>query len=71
MDIDLDKVQENEGLEVSGIPEGIPSLPEYLADYCSASVSPAHSFVWMIIMCIIFLDYFMLWYYEEDYLILR
>lgn len=40
VDIDLDKVQENEGLEVSGIPEGIPSLPEYLADYCSASGKP-------------------------------
>lgn len=27
------------GLETSGIPEGIPSLVEYLAVYCSAAVS--------------------------------
>ncbi|OIV91981.1 hypothetical protein TanjilG_06609 [Lupinus angustifolius] len=32
-DIGHDKVQQ--GLEVSGLPEGIPSLPEYLAEYCS------------------------------------
>ncbi|XP_047164617.1 probable acyl-CoA dehydrogenase IBR3 isoform X2 [Vigna umbellata] len=25
----------HEGMERSGLPEGIPSLPEYLADYCS------------------------------------
>ncbi|KAE9598916.1 putative acyl-CoA dehydrogenase/oxidase, protein kinase [Lupinus albus] len=32
-DIGHDKVQN--GLERSGLPEGIPSLPEYLAEYCS------------------------------------
>ncbi|CAL0334733.1 unnamed protein product [Lupinus luteus] len=32
-DIGNDKVQN--GLEYSGLPEGIPSLPEYLAEYCS------------------------------------
>lgn len=30
---------ESYGLEFSGIPEGIPSLVEYLAVYCSAAVS--------------------------------
>lgn len=40
VDIDLDKVQQNEGIDATGIPEGIPSLPEYLADYCSASGKP-------------------------------
>jgi len=29
----------HEGMERSGLPEGIPSLPEYLADYCSLAVS--------------------------------
>uniref|UniRef100_A0A1D1YFM1 Acyl-CoA dehydrogenase family member 11 n=1 Tax=Anthurium amnicola TaxID=1678845 RepID=A0A1D1YFM1_9ARAE len=28
------------GLESTGIPEGIPSLAEYLADYCSAAARP-------------------------------
>ncbi|KAK7412923.1 hypothetical protein VNO78_04683 [Psophocarpus tetragonolobus] len=32
-DIGREKIQG--GMERSGIPEGIPSLPEYLADYCS------------------------------------
>lgn len=48
-DIDLGRLEQNDGLEVSGIPEGIPSLPEYLADYCSASVSPSHCLDWMVI----------------------
>ncbi|XP_017222928.1 probable acyl-CoA dehydrogenase IBR3 isoform X1 [Daucus carota subsp. sativus] len=39
VDVDVDKLQ-NEGIEATGIPEGIPSLPEYLADYCSASGKP-------------------------------
>lgn len=39
-DFDLDKLQQHEGIEITGIPEGIPSLPEYLADYCSASGKP-------------------------------
>ncbi|XP_020225847.1 probable acyl-CoA dehydrogenase IBR3 [Cajanus cajan] len=34
-DIGLDKIQE--GMERAGLPKGIPSLPEYLADYCSLS----------------------------------
>lgn len=28
------------GFEVTGVPEGIPSQAEFLADYCSASVRP-------------------------------
>ncbi|KAL8105372.1 hypothetical protein AgCh_029243 [Apium graveolens] len=40
VDIDLDKLQQHEGIETTGVPEGIPSLPEYLADYCSASGKP-------------------------------
>lgn len=40
VDIDLDKLQQHEGIEATGVPEGIPSLPEYLADYCSASGKP-------------------------------
>ncbi|KAK1380288.1 putative acyl-CoA dehydrogenase IBR3 [Heracleum sosnowskyi] len=40
VDFDLDKLQQHEGIETTGIPEGIPSLPEYLADYCSASGKP-------------------------------
>ncbi|KAH7573532.1 hypothetical protein ACOSQ2_007557 [Xanthoceras sorbifolium] len=29
--------QVGQGFELTGIPEGIPSLPEFLADYCSAA----------------------------------
>lgn len=31
----------HDGMERSGLPEGIPSLPEYLAEYCSVAVSAA------------------------------
>ncbi|KAJ8766424.1 hypothetical protein K2173_022483 [Erythroxylum novogranatense] len=37
VDVDISKEQMGKGLEVTGIPEGIPSLAEYLAEYCSAS----------------------------------
>lgn len=40
VDFDLDKLQQHEGIEATGVPEGIPSLPEYLAVYCSASGKP-------------------------------
>ncbi|KAL8121549.1 hypothetical protein AgCh_018330 [Apium graveolens] len=40
VDFDLEKVHEHEGIEATGIPEGIPLLSEYLADYCSASRKP-------------------------------
>lgn len=34
-----------EGMERSGLPEGIPSLPEYLAEYCSLAVSVLNIYV--------------------------
>ncbi|GFZ13976.1 acyl-CoA dehydrogenase-like protein [Actinidia rufa] len=40
VDAGLDKPHQDEGLEVAGIPEGIPSLAEYLAEYCSAAKKP-------------------------------
>ncbi|CAA3030184.1 probable acyl- dehydrogenase IBR3 [Olea europaea subsp. europaea] len=40
VNIALDEVQENGGLELTGIPEGVPSLAEYLAYYCSAAGKP-------------------------------
>ncbi|CAK9187525.1 unnamed protein product [Ilex paraguariensis] len=40
VDIDPDNVGQSEGFELTSIPEGIPSLAEYLADYCSASGKP-------------------------------
>ncbi|XP_057957891.1 probable acyl-CoA dehydrogenase IBR3 [Malania oleifera] len=39
VDIEIDKPQV-EGLELTGIPEGIPSQAEYLAEYCSAAGTP-------------------------------
>lgn len=38
MDTNLDNQQLGKGFELTGIPEGIPSQAEYLAEYCSASV---------------------------------
>lgn len=38
VDISSDKIGENGGLEFTGIPEGVPSLTEYLADYCAITV---------------------------------
>lgn len=35
----LGKAQLGEGMELAGMPEGIPSQAEYLAEYCSAAVS--------------------------------
>ncbi|XP_020578840.1 probable acyl-CoA dehydrogenase IBR3 [Phalaenopsis equestris] len=40
VDIKLSEVGPYEGFEVAGRPEGIPSLPEYLAEYCFASGKP-------------------------------
>ncbi|XP_058076130.1 probable acyl-CoA dehydrogenase IBR3 isoform X2 [Magnolia sinica] len=40
VDVKLVDAQASDGLEFSGIPEGIPSLAEYLADYCSAAEKP-------------------------------
>lgn len=53
VDFDLDKVHTHKGIEATGIPEGIPLLSEYVADYCSASVS-AHALAlarWLISTC--------------------
>lgn len=38
VDTNLDNQQLGKGFELTGIPEGIPSQAEYLAEYCSASV---------------------------------
>lgn len=32
-------VEHGEGLEQTGVPEGIPSQAQYVAEYCSSSVS--------------------------------
>ncbi|GAB4843643.1 Putative acyl-CoA dehydrogenase ibr3 [Ancistrocladus abbreviatus] len=36
----LDKVGQDQGLEQTGIPEGLPSLAEYVAEYCSLAGKP-------------------------------
>ncbi|KAL0393282.1 UNVERIFIED_CONTAM: putative acyl-CoA dehydrogenase IBR3 [Sesamum radiatum] len=46
VDISLDKVEKNGGLELTGIPEGVPSLAEYLADYCAAAGKPWPATQW-------------------------
>ena len=38
MNINLDNQQLGKGMELAGIPEGIPSQAEYLVEYYSASV---------------------------------
>lgn len=45
-DISLDKVEFNGGHQLMGIPEGIPSLVEYLADYCAATGKPWPAAQW-------------------------
>ncbi|CAA2997245.1 probable acyl- dehydrogenase IBR3 [Olea europaea subsp. europaea] len=40
VDIALDEVQDNGGLELTEIPNGVPSLAEYLAYYCSTAGKP-------------------------------
>lgn len=44
--VELDKNQIFEGIERTGIPQGIPLLAEYLADYCSSSQKPWPAAVW-------------------------
>ncbi|KAL4570346.1 hypothetical protein LXL04_025998 [Taraxacum kok-saghyz] len=39
-DISQEKVKHNGGFEITDAPQGVPSLEEYLADYCSASGKP-------------------------------
>lgn len=45
--IGLGDGQQGEGMELAGIPEGIPSLAEYLAEYCHAAVSHIDKFDWI------------------------
>ncbi|XP_021721549.1 probable acyl-CoA dehydrogenase IBR3 [Chenopodium quinoa] len=40
VDYSIDKIGQDKGLEETGIPEGIPSMAEYLAEYCSAAGKP-------------------------------
>ncbi|KAL3641914.1 putative acyl-CoA dehydrogenase ibr3 [Castilleja foliolosa] len=40
VDISLDEVKKNGGHELIGIPEGAPSLEQYLADYCATAGKP-------------------------------
>ena len=37
--IGLGDGQHGDGMELAGIPEGIPSQAEYLAEYCHAAIS--------------------------------
>ncbi|KAH6789437.1 acyl-CoA dehydrogenase-like protein [Perilla frutescens var. frutescens] len=46
VDISLDKVGKNGGLEFTGIPEGIPSLAEYLVEYCAVTGKPWPASQW-------------------------
>jgi hypothetical protein len=39
VDTGLGKEQLGEGMELAGLPKGIPSQAEYLAEYCFAAVS--------------------------------
>ncbi|XP_057539545.1 probable acyl-CoA dehydrogenase IBR3 [Amaranthus tricolor] len=40
VDASIDKIGQDKGLEETGIPEGIPSMAEYVADYCSGAGKP-------------------------------
>ncbi|XP_023641973.1 probable acyl-CoA dehydrogenase IBR3 [Capsella rubella] len=40
VNVQLDKEHVSEGLETTGIPEGMLSMPEFLLEYCSASGKP-------------------------------
>lgn len=39
VDTSIDKIGQDKGWEETVIPEGIPSMAEYVAEYCSAAVS--------------------------------
>ena len=39
-DFSQGKVKHNNGLEITDTPQGVPSLEEYLTDYCAAAVRP-------------------------------
>ncbi|XP_009616534.1 putative acyl-CoA dehydrogenase IBR3 [Nicotiana tabacum] len=40
VDIASEDIEENNGFELTSFPEGVPSLANYLADYCSAAGRP-------------------------------
>ena len=40
VNVQLDKEHVSEGLETTGLPDGILSMPEFLLEYCSALVRP-------------------------------
>ncbi|OVA02616.1 Aminoglycoside phosphotransferase [Macleaya cordata] len=40
LDVTNDNAESYDGFEVTGIPQGIPSLAEYLAEYCSVTGKP-------------------------------
>ncbi|KAL2923003.1 putative acyl-CoA dehydrogenase IBR3 [Bienertia sinuspersici] len=46
VDYATDKVGQDQGLEETGIPEGIPSMVEYVAEYCSAAGRPSPAAHW-------------------------
>ncbi|CAK7333354.1 unnamed protein product [Dovyalis caffra] len=46
VDNNLENQQVGKGFEITGIPEGIPSQAEFLAEYCSASGKPWPAAVW-------------------------
>lgn len=48
VDYASDKVGQDKGLEEAGIPEGIPSMAEYVAEYCSAAVRYALFVIWIL-----------------------
>lgn len=56
VNVQLDKEHVSEGLETAGLPEGILSMPEFLLEYCSASVSHETAcnvkFVFYIVHCL-------------------
>ncbi|KAK9933841.1 hypothetical protein M0R45_021015 [Rubus argutus] len=40
MDLGVDKDEPGEGMQHTGLPEGVPSLAEFVAEYCSSSGKP-------------------------------
>ncbi|KAK9288069.1 hypothetical protein L1049_016515 [Liquidambar formosana] len=46
VNLEFEKGQQLEGFELTGIPEGIPSQAEYLAEYCSAAGKPWPAAEW-------------------------
>lgn len=49
MNVQLDKEHVSEGLETTGLPDGILSMPEFLLEYCSALVCPV-SILYVVIL---------------------